>query len=73
MSAAAVVYFLFAIIAGQSDAASLTTLGSFRDIASCEKAALAVKAALTGGTQLAPVFCASSADLAGISKAARPK
>lgn len=69
MSAATIVYFLFAIVAGQADAATSTTLGSFPDMAGCKTAAVAVKAALQGGTQLAPVFCVSSADLGPFSNA----
>ena len=67
MSAATVVYFLFAIVVGQTDAASLTALASFPDLAGCKSAASAVKAAMQGGTQLAPVFCVSSADLKAFS------
>ena len=71
MSAATTLFFLFAIVAGQGDAASLTTLGEFPDPASCSTAQHAVEAAVAKGTALAHLFCVASDDLEGFAKAAR--
>jgi hypothetical protein len=54
---------------GPNGCSVVTTLGSFHDMAGCKSAAVAVKAALQGGTLLAPVFCVSSADLRAFSNA----
>jgi hypothetical protein len=70
MSASAL-FFLFAIVTGQSDAASLTTLGEFKDQATCTTAATAVETAVKTGTALAHVFCISSDDVTALAQAAQ--
>jgi hypothetical protein len=66
---AATVFFLFAMLVGNADSASLTTLGQFADQPSCAAAQTAVQAALKDA-QGPHLFCISSNDLSGISKAA---
>ena len=67
---AATIFFLFALVNGQGNAAALTTLGLFKDQASCATAQAGVKAALKGAADATQVFCVSSDDLTGLSKAA---
>jgi len=65
----AVIFFLMALVVGQSDAAAFTTLSEFKDAASCATAQAAVDGAIKAGG-LAHVFCISSDDLQGLAKAA---
>jgi hypothetical protein len=69
--AAATIFFLFAIVTGQQDAASLMTLGEFKDQASCTTAVTAVETAMKQGTGLAHVFCVSADDVTALAKAAQ--
>jgi hypothetical protein len=71
MGEAATLFFLFAIITGQQDAAALTTLGEFTDQATCQTAAQGVEAAMKDGTALAHVFCVSSDDVTPLAQAAQ--
>lgn len=64
-------YFLFAMVAGQGDAASLTTLGHFADQQACLAARTSIEATLKGAESAARIFCVSSADLAPFGAAAK--
>ena len=71
MTAAAIVYFLFAIVAGAADGASMITLSSYTDAATCNAAASAVNTAMKDGAPAAEVFCISSTDVGAFTKAAQ--
>ena len=68
---AAVLYFLFAMVAGSGDTASLTTLGKFPDLKACTAAQSKVLAAVKEVEQPAHIFCLSGDALAPIAKAAK--
>ena len=55
MASASAVFFLFMIVTGQGDAASLSTLAVFKDLNACNVAAKTVTAALQGA-DAAPAF-----------------
>ncbi len=69
MSASAV-FFLFMIVTGQGDSASLATLAEFKDQDSCSVAAKSVEAALKDATSVSHVFCVSSDDVTPLARAA---
>ena len=67
---ASTVFFLFMIVTGQGDAASLSTLAEFKDQASCSVAAKTVTDALKGAESVSHVFCVSGDDVTPLAKAA---
>jgi hypothetical protein len=65
-------YFLFAMITGQADAAGFTTLGEFQNQQACEAAASDIELTIDqNGTALAHVFCVAASDVAPLAKAAQ--
>ena len=65
-------YFLFAMITGQADAASLATLGEFQNQQSCEAAASDIELTIDqNGTSLAHVFCAPASDVSPLARDAQ--
>ena len=70
MASASAVFFLFMIVTGQGDAASLSTLAVFKDLNACNVAAKTVTAALQGADSVSHVFCVSGDDVTPLAQAA---
>lgn len=69
MSAAATVFFLVALVAGDSPV--LAGLSSYPDLASCQAAQAAISEQLAGGIPTAQIVCFSSDELQALASKAQ--
>ena len=60
MMAVGVLYILFAVIAGNTDNVSITSLANFADQKQCETARTKIEGALSASPSHTPIFCAPS-------------
>ncbi len=68
---AGVLYVLFAVMAGNSDNLSITSLGNFSDQQQCDAARTTIEAALSSAGSHTPVFCAPNTAFNALEKATK--